>query len=783
METSNSSFQKVGSQRDARSTTVVGYDEDARILIEKLKGGRKQLQFISVFGMAGLGKTTLVRKVFTEPLIEYHFHVRAWTTVTQEPKKRDLLLGILKSGFDVDNKNESDMELRATLKRRLSGRRYLVVMDDIWDSKDWNDLMLCFPDDNLGSRIVFTSRLADVPFKVHPGCYKYPLRFLSHEESWNLLRYRVFLEDSCPTSLIKIGQEIARNCKGLPLSLVVMAGILASDQTANWWNQVGEDTSSNVSNAPEQHMKTVELSYKHLPNHLKPCFLYFAAFPEDYEIPAWKLILLWMAEGLIKTTQTTEKFPEDEENSLEKVAAGYLNNLISRSLVMVSKTGSNGGIKACIVHDVLRDFCIQRASKANFLQQLPRYQLHVSNTPTKSTVKRVYSGSDSEKNFILELTRYFQLENLFSPYETLLNKSTDSLKVNTILCCNASLSFYADCYDFYALGAFRVLRVLDLSGTGLSNVPHVMVSLLTLRYVALCIKPVDDHRGFVDLSLPNSMNSLIFLETLIVHNRKENGIHVPYETWMLNRLKHLILRGNIVHQDIPDSQMHCLSNLKTVSTQIPLDQCKKILEYTPNLRKLGIRAALYLSSTKLRIPNLDKLQHLENLSLQNDLNPGYDLTDNLLHRELTSPFMFPATLKKLTLVCTFLKWDEMEQIGMLPNLEVLKLQCEAFRGEKWETTDGGFCRLKHLAFKFIKFVQWSAYSEQFPNLQHLKMDECTQLEEIPIGIGDIYTLERIEIRNCNYAVVQSAHKIIEDQLNKGNDFLKISVFQGMQTSV
>ncbi|KAK1362624.1 hypothetical protein POM88_047098 [Heracleum sosnowskyi] len=72
---------------------------------------------------------------------------------------------------------------------------------------------------------------------------------------------------------------------------------------------------------------------------------------------------------------------------------------------------------------------------------------------------------------------------------------------------------------------------------------------------------------------------------------------------------------------------------------------------------------------------------------------------------------------------------------------------------------------------------WSAYSEQFPNLQHLKLEDCHQLEEIPVSIGDIYSLEMIEIRNCNPAVVQSAHEIKEDQLNKGNDMLKISIFQ------
>ena len=218
-----------------------------------------------------------------------------------------------------------------------------------WDSKDLNNLMLCFPDDNVGSRIVFTSRLAHVPLQVQPGCYQYHLRFLTDKESWDLLRDKVFLNQSCPSSLIEIGVRIARKCRGLPLSIVVIAGILASDTTRVWWIQVAQDISSITSTAPEQYMETLLLSYNHLPNHLKPCFLYFAAFPEDYEIPVAKLILLWVAEGFIQI-QTAENNLVDEGKIMEELAAVYLKDLISRSLVIVSKSRSNGEIKACIVH-------------------------------------------------------------------------------------------------------------------------------------------------------------------------------------------------------------------------------------------------------------------------------------------------------------------------------------------------------------------------------------------------------------------------------------------------
>ncbi|KAL8158357.1 hypothetical protein AgCh_002881 [Apium graveolens] len=648
-------------------------------------------------------------------------------------------------------KDCSDMELSVNLKQRLSGQRYLVVLDDMWDSKEWNDLMLCFPDDNVGSRIVITSRLADLPLHVH---YQHPLRFLSEKESWDLLRYKVFLKESCPSSLIEIGAHIARKCQGLPLSIVVIAGILASDTTTKWWSQVAREMSSIASNAPEEYMETLVLSYHHLPDHLKPCFLYFAAFPEDYEIPAWKLILLWVAEGFITI--------QNAETNLEEVAASYLNDLISRSLVIISKRRSNGGIGSCVVHDALRELCIKIADEEKFLHQMPSYQHEITTT----SLPRRFHCQDM-KNLIWQLTRYSPP--ILQPM------------VETILCFNGSSTSFTNIGypdgPLLNVSIFKSLRVMDLSSIGLSAIPSVLNTLLDLRYIALCIKAGYNHTNN-SLCLYTSIGNLRHLETLIIDNRNINNIRVAPEIWRLCTLRHLILKGNItIECHLYYTRVFRLLNLQTLMHRTSIMDCEKILSMAPNLRKLSINAALYYSSWKLDIPYLKLLKDLTNLSLQNALT--YEIPEEYSspYRELNSADMFPKTLKKLTLVCTYLKWDEMQKIGMLPNLEVLKLQFKAFCGGHWETSDGGFPRLKHLAFKFIKIVRWSAYSEQFPNLQHLKLEGCHQLEEIPISIGDIYTLETIEMRNCNRAVVQSAHKIRRDQLNKGNDMLKISIFQ------
>lgn len=713
--TSSGSCSKSASRRDAGGEIVVGFDDDARKLVEQLMGDKKKLQIISIVGMPGLGKTTLARKVYNDPMIVYRFYIRGWTYVTQVPRKRDLLIGILRSGFDYkDEDNEiSDEKLSEMLKRRLSGQRYLIVMDDIWDIGAWNVLKWSFPDNENGSRIIFTSRLAEVPLRAQPEGYRHHLRFLSDEESWDLLQHKVFqgenhLKMSTGDDFMKIyiGKEITRKCHGLPLTIVLVAGILANDMTLNWWSQVAKDMSNSF--VPRQYMDTLALSYNHLPPHLKPCFMYFGAFPEDYEIPVWKLILLWVAEGFIHKT--------GENNNLEDIAAGFLKDLIHRSLVIVAKRGSDGGIKACIVHDLLRDLCLTKAHEENFLQQFERY-------------KKPYINSVSP------------LETLFWNF------------MPRPLCIHSPNSF----------------RVLDLSSIVIPTFPIEIVQLEDLRFIALRTS---------EGSIPTSISNLQYLETLIVELQQQ-GVIVPKNIWKIMNLRHLVVqqlgRGLVDFEDpcFKEEESYELGNIETIKS---LNSSSKfndhVLERTPNLQKLGISGNLCPPPKYLMLPNLGKLNRLQKLKLVNT---------SLLERNNWEPFtfsssvFFPATLKRLTFIGTHLVWNEMEKIGMLPNLEVLKLINMAFVGERWETSDGGFPRLKYLKLESLDIEQWHTSSEHFPNLVHLKLDGCWILEEIPLDLGDIYTLEIIEVGYGNHNVVQSAYDIKEDQETKGNDLLKILV--------
>ncbi|XP_058215599.1 putative disease resistance protein At1g50180 [Rhododendron vialii] len=172
---------------------IVGFEEELTRIKDQLTGGSKRLQVVSIVGMAGLGKTTLARKVYNDPLVLYHFYSCAWLFVSQEYRKRELLHRLLSSVMQhtdgIDQMSEE--ELAQQFYKSLKGRRYLIVMDDIWDVRAWFDFKTCFPNDNSGIRILLTSRNGHVALLAKPNCPPLSLHFLTDDESWDLIQRKV----------------------------------------------------------------------------------------------------------------------------------------------------------------------------------------------------------------------------------------------------------------------------------------------------------------------------------------------------------------------------------------------------------------------------------------------------------------------------------------------------------------------------------------------------------------------------------------------------------------
>ncbi|KAH0658994.1 hypothetical protein KY285_027545 [Solanum tuberosum] len=734
---------------------IVGFEDDAEIIMKKLTGRTKELDVLSIFGMPGLGKTSLARKVYNNPSIVNHFDVKVWCAVSQAYNRTTLLVEIFKQANNKKCKIKENDNVADMLRKILIGKRYLIVLDDIWEVEAWEDLRLCFPRGENGCRIMVTTRIEQVAKHLQHCSDPYSLRFLTMEESWVLLQKKVFRGENCPSNLVEAGLQIAQHCKGLPLVVVLIAGMIAKmGREASLWLEVANDLSSFV--LGEQSMKVIQSSYDHLENHLKHCLLYMGLFAEDHEIAVDDLLKLWIAEEFVLNAET---------ENMEEASRVCLNDLLNRSLVMVSKKKINGDIDSCILHDVVREFCLRKLEEEKFMQLTVPYSpyQHLSSMNSRLCI---YIHDD-----LVE-----ELDHCDYQFDKIpMLESKESTKCFGE--CSRSLEFIAH-PNFNSgnisnllplLVKLRLVRVLHFLYEDLpSSWPTAVQSLTHLRYLEISVEEFDFEW----------ISHLLDLQTLVVRSSKFLRTS-PATIWKMKKLRHLnVKKLSLVWDDndkaiFEETSTTMLENLKALhSHRITVDDMNPRFWWRfANLEELSLRVEA-LPSCPL-FPSVEVHTRLQSLNLVISPRGFLDSVG------WESYFVFPSNLRHLYIGGCFLTKEMILNIARLKKLQSLTLYGGflPWKSENtcWDATSVEFPALKYLALDSVRMEEWKASEESFPVLEELSIrNGGYYYKEIPPSFADIPTLRLIKLYDCTDSLGVSAMNIKKEiEENTGCDSLQV----------
>ncbi|KAJ3708477.1 hypothetical protein LUZ61_012182 [Rhynchospora tenuis] len=690
-------------------TEVIGFQDDINHICKQLLDHSiSRRSVISIVGAGGRGKTTIATKIYKSAGVGHHFDCRIWITVSQEFKIINIVKKMLEK-LQINAREVGDEEYYITLLHMsLSKKRYLIVLDDVWSSDHWSQLEVALPEENNGSRVLITTRFINIAKESDAANKPYELRILSKDESQQLLLKKVFPNqpvNKCPDHLLPLINQFAQKCSGWPLALVVLGGILSTkDLDYNIWNEIILKLDWQIEGS--KCLDIISTSYDDLPIHLKQCFMYIAAFPEDYKVRASTLIQLWIAEGIVQH-QSTKR--------MEKTAEYYLEELVQRCMVRVSKRSWSGRITFCYIHDILRELAISKAKESNFLQVCP-----------KSNVDSTYRISSSTRRIAFH--GYVNVE----------------LPIRSFGPNLRSLIYFGE-----HLVNFNKLR---------------MVRVLHLEYSRFIRDPNDDPKWLKHLTTLR-----YFRSNIEFYPRK-----MPTSFWNNKMLRYVkMAKGSFMMG--PSSSAN-LENLVILKGVVARDEWKVKLPHFPHIRKLGIFIGPGIDWEALT-NSMAKLEHLDSLSVTGDravftpvletvtdpqwyrYSPSFKNYEQLRSLRLNyswprnivcDSIFFPPHLVKLTLKNSYLEQDVLSELEKLPSLKVLRMLDFSYRGKRLVFYARGFKSLQLLKLSYLLNLQELEVEEgAMPMLNLLKIRYCIQLEMVP-DLQYLTNLRELKLQEMSY---------------------------------
>ncbi|KAJ9687389.1 hypothetical protein PVL29_016039 [Vitis rotundifolia] len=504
-------------------------EEIVKFLLSHDASGHK-ISVIALVGMGGIGKTTLAKLVYNDRRVVEFFDLKAWVCVSNEFDLVRITKTILKAIDSGTSSDHNDLNLlQHKLEERLTRKKFLLVLDDVWneDYNDWDSLQTPFNVGLYGSKIVVTTRINKVAAVMH-SVHTHHLAKLSSEDCWSLFAKHAFPNgNSSPhPKLEEIGKEIVKKCDGLPLAAKTLGGALYSEVRVKEWENV---LNSEMWDLPNNAvLPALILSYYYLPSHLKRCFAYCSIFPKDYQFEKDSLILLWMAEGFLQQSEKGKK-------TMEEVGDGYFYDLLSRSFFQ--KSGSHKSY--FVMHDLIND--LAQLIPEKFLRHLSYFRSEYDSFERFETLGEV----NGLRTFLpLNLEVWSRADKV--------SKNRYPSGSRLVVELHLSTRVWND-----LLMKVQYLRVLSLCYYEITDLSNSIGNLKHLRYLDLTYTPIK--------SLPESICNLYNLQTLILYHC-EWLVELPKMMCKLLSLRHLDIRHSRV-KEMP-SQMGQLKSLQKLSNYV-----------------------------------------------------------------------------------------------------------------------------------------------------------------------------------------------------------------------
>ncbi|GJN27838.1 hypothetical protein PR202_gb15892 [Eleusine coracana subsp. coracana] len=573
-------------------------------------------------------------------------------------------------------------QMHRVITDRLQGKRFLLVLDDVWDGSCWMSLQVPLKCAAPGSKIIVTTRSSKVAkmmaLKIHQ------LGFLSDTNCWFVCQDAA-LRGRDPSiidgSLISIGQSIAARCKGLPLAANAAGNVLSSAIDRNHWEPV-EQSYLWDSDVVGQILPALLVSYNSLEKHLKRCFSYCSLFPKEYMFRKNKLVRLWLAQGFVEA---------DKERQPEDIASKYFDDLVEKFFFQRSpyhqesfacyKDYTNSSSNRYIMHNLYHEL-------ADYVSAKEYSRIENSTLSNVDEGARHLSLAPSEVQ-CNEVIQFYPLHNQYSKeyhiprLRTLLVVQKDDPKndENTL-----NINFPSCLFKL-----FGSLRALDLSNTNVEQLPHSVGELIHLRYLSLENTNIK--------YLPESISALFKLHSM---NLKCCNClsELPQGIKFLTNLRHLELPSMYDWNVYMPSGIGELANLQTMNTiKVGNDSGSCSMDDLVHLNKL--RGQLYISG----IENIRSAQ----ITSEPSIKGKGELHKLTLHWSC-SDSMFP---------------DDASYVldSLQPHPDLKELTIKGFSG--------------------IIFPLWLGSQYMF-NLSVLELKDCENCEELP-SLGQLPCLKHLLI--------------------------------------